>query len=112
MEMSNIHSNVTDFAQVVTLIRQAQYDVFKVANTKLIELYWQLGRIISERVASAKWGKGVVSDMANYIAHLKGYKLPHIKAKFKESFSIRPNTLYENIKQNNPQGYVYGSESE
>lgn len=43
---------------------------------------------------------------------VKGYKLPHIKAKFKESFSIRPNTLYENIKQNNPQGYVYGSESE
>jgi len=69
MEMSNIHSNVTDFAQAVTLIRQAQYDVLKVANTKLIELYWQLGRIISERVASAKWGKGVVSDMANYIAH-------------------------------------------
>ena len=37
------------------------------------------------------------------------YKLPEIK--FSESMSIFPNTLYENIKKNNPNGYVYEGEN-
>ena len=37
-------------------------------NTALIDLYWQIGEIISCRVATAQWGEGAVDQLANYIA--------------------------------------------
>ena len=38
-----------DFAPVLTLIRQAQGRALAGVNRELIELYWQLGRDLSER---------------------------------------------------------------
>jgi predicted nuclease of restriction endonuclease-like (RecB) superfamily len=47
------------------------------ANTTLIDLYWQLGKTLSEKVKSEDWGKGVVKQLAAYIAQtdptLKGF---------------------------------------
>jgi hypothetical protein len=37
-------------------------------NTALIDLYWQIGEIISRRVAAAQWGEGAVDQLASYIA--------------------------------------------
>ncbi|MCF0200643.1 MAG: hypothetical protein HUK16_04650 [Bacteroidales bacterium] len=56
-----------EFASVVNMIRQAHSNVMRMANTVLIDLYWNLGKHISERVATAEWGKGVVAQLANYI---------------------------------------------
>jgi predicted nuclease of restriction endonuclease-like (RecB) superfamily len=37
-------------------------------NTSLIDLYWQVGEIISRKIASAEWGDGVVNQLADHIA--------------------------------------------
>lgn len=57
-----------EFAGVVNMIRQAHRDVMRMANTALIDLYWNLGKHISERVSAAAWGKGVVAQLAKYIS--------------------------------------------
>lgn len=56
------------FSLVVDMIRQAKKDVVKIANTRLIDLYWQIGRYISQRIAQADWGDGVVDQLAEYIS--------------------------------------------
>ena len=37
-------------------------------NTVLIDLYWQVGEIISRKLQAAEWGEGVVPQLAAYIA--------------------------------------------
>ena len=57
-----------DFAEVLGHIQQTRQRVFAQANTALMTLYWHVGSIISQRVEQAGWGKGVVAELARYIA--------------------------------------------
>ncbi len=65
------------FSDVLRHIQQARQKIFAQANTALIELYWQVGKTVSEKVQSEAWGKGVVSELARYIAQtdpsIKGF---------------------------------------
>ncbi|MFZ2889327.1 PDDEXK nuclease domain-containing protein [Sulfuricurvum sp.] len=56
-----------DFTEVVEYIHQARQKAYTQINTTLIELYWNIGRIISQKVKSSNWGKGVVSELASFI---------------------------------------------
>ena len=49
-------------------IQQARQRVLAQANTALIDLYWRIGQTLSHKVVQAGWGKGVVSELARYIA--------------------------------------------
>ena len=55
------------FGEVVSLIRTNRNKVYQYANTQLIETYWAVGKYLSERLASAQWGDGVVKQLADYI---------------------------------------------
>jgi predicted nuclease of restriction endonuclease-like (RecB) superfamily len=57
-----------DFAEVLGHIQQTRQRVLAQANTALIDLYWRIGQTLSHRVALAGWGKGVVAELARYIA--------------------------------------------
>ncbi len=57
-----------DFAEVLGHIQQTRQRVFAQANTALMTLYWHVGGIISQKVEQAGWGKGVVAELARYIA--------------------------------------------
>lgn len=65
------------FQQVITLIQTTQETVVKTANTALLKLYWQIGQVISQQIASAAWGTGVVERLARHIAqtqpNLRGF---------------------------------------
>ena len=37
-------------------------------NTALIELYWEVGAMISRKIEAAEWGDGVVDQLAQFIA--------------------------------------------
>ena len=37
-------------------------------NTTLIDLYWQVGQTISQKIAQAQWGDGVVAQLADHLA--------------------------------------------
>lgn len=66
--MTNSLTNAPEFQSVLQQIQQTRTRVFSHANTALIELYWRIGETISLRVQSAGWGKGVVTELAKFIA--------------------------------------------
>jgi len=45
-------------------IRSAQYEALKKVNKELIELYWDIGKIIVDRQKGETWGKAVVAQLA------------------------------------------------
>ncbi len=58
----------SSFTEIVQLIATAKQRAIQAVNTSLIDLYWQVGEIISRRIASAEWGDGVVNQLAHHIA--------------------------------------------
>jgi predicted nuclease of restriction endonuclease-like (RecB) superfamily len=66
-----------DFQKLLGQIQGTRNRVFTQANAALIELYWQIGQTITQRVQTAGWGKGVVVEFARYITKhdptLKGF---------------------------------------
>ncbi|MCK5537982.1 MAG: DUF1016 family protein [Bacteroidales bacterium] len=75
--MPNINNHQNNFNEVLTLIQKAKKQVYKQANTLLMELYWDLGEFISLKTTKDHWGKGVVNELAEYIKQkdptLKGF---------------------------------------
>ncbi|MBQ3628650.1 MAG: DUF1016 family protein [Bacteroidales bacterium] len=81
---------MNQFEDVVTLIQRTRGEVIRVANTALIDLYWQIGNYISQKLSTAEWGDGVVVQLAEYIA--KNH--PEIKG-FSDKNLWRMKQLYE-----------------
>ena len=59
---------VAGFDEIVQLITAARQRAYQAVNTTLIDLYWHIGERISQRIAAAEWGDGVVEQLAQYIA--------------------------------------------
>lgn len=74
--MSDLVKN-PNFAEVVSLIKKSRFAALRAVNSELINLYWQIGEYISERIESEGWGKSVVKDLADFIQRteptLKGF---------------------------------------
>jgi len=70
-------TNQQAFSILLQDIQQARQKVFAQANTALIDLYWQIGKTISHKIQNEAWGKGVVRELARYIAQndptIKGF---------------------------------------
>lgn len=56
------------FAEIAHLIEAARQRAIHAVNTTLIDLYWQVGEYISQKLQSAEWGDAVVTDLARYVA--------------------------------------------
>ena len=71
------NSKNKQFLEVVALIKQAHYNAVKSVNTELIDLYWNIGKYINEKISNSQWGQGVVEELAEYISktepELKGF---------------------------------------
>ena len=69
----------SDIAQLITAARQR---AVQAVNTSLIELYWQIGQRISQKITQAEWGDGVVEQLARYLARtqpgLRGFTRPNL----------------------------------
>lgn len=69
--------DISQFNEIITLIRQTREQVFRLANTTMINLYWKVGAYISEKIVKAEWGDGVVKQLSDHIARknpeLKGF---------------------------------------
>lgn len=55
------------FTEVVTLIKTARQKVIATTNQELIELYWSIGKYISERLAASEWGQKTLEQLAAFI---------------------------------------------
>ncbi|WP_293307318.1 PDDEXK nuclease domain-containing protein [Pedobacter sp. UBA5917] len=76
--MDNPIKNITtDFEHIILLITEARNRVYTKANAELVMLYFNVGQIVSEKVANGNWGDGTVNDLADYIIKrqplLKGF---------------------------------------
>lgn len=85
--MQNMQS---EFSDVLKQIQESRQKVFAHINTALIDLYWQIGQIISQKVSSEVWGKSVVSELAKYITQ----NAPEIKG-FSDKNLWRMKQFYE-----------------
>ncbi len=58
----------TDYAALVgeikSRIRTAQYQALRTVNRELIDLYWNIGKLIVERQQGETWGRSVVEKLA------------------------------------------------
>jgi predicted nuclease of restriction endonuclease-like (RecB) superfamily len=56
-----------EFLEIVQFIQQSRYRALKAVNAELINLYWNIGKYISCRLASAKWGNKKIEELSVYI---------------------------------------------
>ena len=54
----------TLLAAIRERIRSAQYEALRAVNRRLVELYWDIGRLIVEQQRDEAWGRSVVGRLA------------------------------------------------
>jgi predicted nuclease of restriction endonuclease-like (RecB) superfamily len=60
-----LKSDYTRFlTEVKQRIRQSQYAALKAVNKELIQLYWDIGKMIVERQKKYGWGKSIVENLS------------------------------------------------
>ena len=50
--------------EIKARIRSAQYEALKAVNKELVQLYWDIGRVITERQAAGAHGQAVVKRLS------------------------------------------------
>ena len=55
------------FEQVAAIIENARANAFRKVNEELILMYWNVGRLLSEKAKDASYGDGYVEALASYI---------------------------------------------
>jgi len=58
---------LNNFKQIVSMIQEARTRAYAKVNEELINLYYNVGKIVSEKVSNAEWGSGVVDRLAQFI---------------------------------------------
>ncbi|MCL2098367.1 MAG: PDDEXK nuclease domain-containing protein [Bacteroidales bacterium] len=62
------NDSLTDYSkflvEIKDRIRRSQYEAAKAVNQKIIQLYWDIGRSITEKQQTLGWGKSVVETLA------------------------------------------------
>ena len=86
----------TQFADIVSLIKNARVVALKTVNSTLINLYWNIGEYLHNRVKNAEWGQSVVKQLAEFLSKnepdLKGFSDKNIwrMKQFYESYKDYP----------------------
>ena len=80
----------SDFTDITQLIVSARQRAVQAVNTALIDLYWQVGQIISHKIAAAEWGDAVVPQLAAHLAQTQ----PGLRG-FTRSNLFRMRQFYE-----------------
>ncbi|WP_316825108.1 YhcG family protein [Pedobacter miscanthi] len=95
----------TQFADIVGLIKNARTVALKTVNYTLINLYWNIGEYIHNKVKNAEWGQSVVKQLAEFLSRnehdLKGFSDKNLwrMKQFYESYKDYPklSTLLREI---------------
>jgi len=93
--MNNIivQNRKDQFAEVVSMIQHTRNEVVRLANASLIDLYWRVGKYISNKISISEWGDGVVKQLADYIER----NSPEVKG-FSDKNLWRMKQFYETYK--------------
>ena len=86
----------TTFTEIAQLIQASRTRVYQAVNQELIELYWEVGKVLSERISAANWGSKVMDDLAIYLRQtqpgLRGFARPNLyrMRQFYETYRDEP----------------------
>jgi predicted nuclease of restriction endonuclease-like (RecB) superfamily len=78
-------------------IRAAQYAALRAVNRELIDLYWDIGRLIVERQTGETWGSSVVQNLARDLQRefpgVSGFSAPNLykMRQFYEAYRANEN---------------------
>ena len=67
MTKTNTAIQNSDFNEILSIIHSSQARALASVNRELIAMYWEIGRIISEKAATDGWGKSTVSSLASFL---------------------------------------------
>ena len=65
--MADIINYNNDFERIIAIIEQSKARAIRAVNAEMIEMYWQIGKYISEKANNDGWGKSVVQDFASFL---------------------------------------------
>jgi hypothetical protein len=66
--MNQPTADLSNFNSILSLIKTAKDRIVKTVNTEIIDLYWQIGKEVSEKTKNGGWGKSVVEELSSQIA--------------------------------------------
>ncbi|MDO4477040.1 MAG: DUF1016 N-terminal domain-containing protein [Clostridia bacterium] len=81
---TNLNENKPNqnFDRIIEIIENSRRDAFKAVNRELINMYWEIGKSVSEKVSKNEWGKSVVKELSDFIQHknkgIKGFSPQNI----------------------------------
>ncbi len=81
------------FTDIIQLIKQSRTNAIRIVNNELINLYWNIGKHISQKLEKSEWGDGVVTELSKYIQQSE----PEIKG-FSDKNIWRMKQFYETYK--------------
>jgi hypothetical protein len=68
----------TRFSDIINLIQQSRNNAIRAVNTELVNLYWNVGAYIKQKLSIAEWGDKTVDELAAFIQRnnpeLKGFE--------------------------------------
>ncbi|MFA7444309.1 MAG: PDDEXK nuclease domain-containing protein [Flavobacteriaceae bacterium] len=88
MKLNNTYTQ--DFEHIFTLITEARNRVYSKANSELVLLYFNVGKVVSEKVSSGNWGENTVQQLADFIQS----KVPNLSG-FNRRGLYRMRQFYE-----------------
>lgn len=65
---NDIMSSTNDFGAVISIIENAKGRALKAVNAELINMYWEVGKYLSNLCAHSSFGDKVIDDVAKYIS--------------------------------------------
>ncbi|UZU00049.1 PDDEXK nuclease domain-containing protein [Chryseobacterium fluminis] len=81
------------FSDIIQIIKKARNNAVKAVNSELINLYWNVGAYISQKIEISEWGQAVVKDLSEFIIKTE----PEIKG-FSDKNLWRMKQFYETYK--------------
>jgi len=81
------------FSDIIQMIKTARNNALRAVNSELINLYWNVGAYISQKVENSEWGQSVVKELSQFITRTE----PEIKG-FSDKNLWRMKQFYEAYK--------------
>lgn len=67
-KVENDVSLMMSFNEVRHIIIVSRNQAVQAVNVVLVDLYWSIGKYISDKIGSSEWGDAVVEELANYLS--------------------------------------------
>lgn len=67
MKKEQLKINNTEFEQILILIQEAKNRVYAKANAELVLLYFNVGKVVSDKINVGNWGENTVQELADFI---------------------------------------------